>query len=202
MSYGINPEAVEKLRELWPKELAELEAGRPCKWTYTPDPLITQRLAWKIRNALRIASRYPNRFPALARAARSFSIHIIRDGLIEARWKPDATQFSVELGATPTHGLEPHGKSQPSVGVSKAEEVISAWRNHLPSSEPLHFTSSLLGHMELVALHSWAVNNTPKLMLLVDEDRNTLTVSLHDTSAVEFSWRPPKAAPPLEKFDL
>jgi hypothetical protein len=204
MSYGINPEAVERLREAWPAEMAELEAGRPCKWACLSDPLITQRLAWRIRNALRIASRYPNRFPALAQAAKNFSIHVVRDGLIEARWKPGATQTEAELGSTPTHGGmdEPHGKAQPSISLSRADEVIEAWQRHLPSSDPLHFTSTLLGHTEMVALYTWAVHNTPRLMLLVDEDRHTLTVSLHDTSAVEFAWHPPKAAPLPEKFDL
>jgi hypothetical protein len=199
MSYGINPETVEKLRP----ELTELEAGHPCKWEVAQDPLITHRKAYRIREALKIASRYPRRFPALAEAAKNFSIHIIRDGLIEARWKvtPEA---AVALGAVPTHGGmdASAGKPQPSVGVSSAIEIIKAWRDHLPSSDPLHFVSTLLSVKELSDLYTWAVTNTPKLMLLVDESRRTLTLSLRDTSALEFSWHPPKAAPLPEKFDL
>lgn len=198
MGYSVSPETVERIqREL---DLSVLAAGKPCKWQVTKDPLVTRRKAFRIREALSIAARFPQTFPELARAAEHFAIHIVEDGLIEARWKVGKTESSV-ASTTPTFGGETHGIPVPSVSLRSAGDVIDSWRRHLPSSDPLHFTSTALSPEELLVLYTWAQENG--LMLLVDSERETLTVSLIEPSVLEFAWHPPQeAAPPKEEFDL
>src|SRR5438045_3633207 len=108
MGYSVNPGLVEERKEL----LKDLAAGQTTKWVTRKDPQSTRHLAYKIREALSIAARYPQQFPELARAAELFSIHEVEDGIVEARFKGDKTATSVAI-SSPTHGLEPHGKPVP-----------------------------------------------------------------------------------------
>lgn len=194
MGYSVNPQLVERRRHL----LENLERGIQTAWVLNErDPIKTKQQAYDIREALYIASLYPKRFPKLAEAHKRFSIHIIEPGRIEARVKAGRTEMSVASVAI--QGGEVHGRPTALVGMSTAESVIDSWKQHLPSSDPLHFTNTLLDAEELLKLHAWTRTWKPKLMLLVSEENHTLTVSHIDPTMKEFAWQPPKKAPPPEK---
>jgi hypothetical protein len=213
MGYSTNPELVEKHREL----LARLEAGETCRWLIKGGWDETRRTAFAIRQGLKIAGMYPQRFPALASAAAKFSIHIVARGTIEARVRSIP---SVETAPAPAravqHGLEPFGRDVPSVGLTTAQEIIEAWRVHQPSNDPLRFTSTVLSTDELIKLYAWATGRAPKLMILVGEHNQTLVLTLHDMSTKAYAWtpgkkkkevevpgwKPPKLPEPKEEFDL
>jgi hypothetical protein len=186
MGYGLNPEVVEQRRSM----LTELEAGRPQSWTCEPTPQETRRFAFRIREALRIAERYESRFPGLAAASRLFAIVEVADGLVEARFK--GKTGTATIPDIPTHGLEPQGNPVPNLGLSTAEQVIQVWKDHLPSSDPIHFINTHLDVLEMTKLYNWSQVWKPRLMLLVDEQAKKLTVSLNDMSVKEFTWQPPK----------
>jgi hypothetical protein len=198
MGYSTNPELVEQRKSL----LQPLAEGRTTRWTPDSDPTETKRFVYSLREALHIAALYPHRFPELAKAAENFTIVSPRPGVVEARFKQGKTETSVSSEVA-THGLEPQGKLVQQVGQVSADGIIQSWRDHLPSNDPLHFTDTRLDFEELTELHAFCRSNTPRLMILVDEELGLLTVSLFDGSIEEFAWSPPEPTPPPEKeFNL
>lgn len=192
MAYSTNPATVNsRLADpLLGEGLQLLQAGDLASWSFTQDPLITQRIARQLREVLYLAARYPLRFPGLARAAEFCVIKVVRDGYIEATFKSTPKTETSVINTTPIHGLESQGRPVQSIGPSTAEEVKNAWQEHLPSSDPLHFTKVGMDEEEMYDLWEWAVAHEPRLMLLYDEDRGTLTVSLLDPTVLEFAWAP------------
>jgi len=185
--------------------LAELQAGRACRWRVDPPTREeTHRLAYRIREALYCASIHALRFPELALAHRSFSIHEIEPGLIEAKLK---AQAGVELTAggspreVPVHGLAVWGKEVSTVSKTTAQELIDSWQAHLPSNDPLKFPQTRLPPEELKVLHSWTSSHEPKLMLLVGAE--SITISLRTPDMATFAWQPPpEPKKPERKYDL
>lgn len=197
MGYSVNPELVEQRRSM----MTKLEQGLPQSWTCAPDPQSTRRLAFQIRETLKVAARFPLRFPELAQASANFAIVEVADGLVEARFK--GKSGTATIPDVPTHGLEPQGKPVPNLLMSTAEQVIQVWKDHLPSSDPIHFIQTRLDTLEMTKLYNWAQNWKPHLMLLVDEPNLKLTLSLMDMSVKEFTWQPPKPkGKPPRKLDL
>lgn len=187
MAYSVNPETIENRRPMYKEFYKALESGKPAKIEIARDPLVTRRVARQLREVLYIAARYPERYPKLAEAAERFAIVEVRDGLIEARFKPTKveTSFRVE---TSIQGLEPQGKPVPSVNVTTAAQIIESWKKHLPSSDPIHFKQTVLDEVELTKLWEWATSWKPKLMILIGD--HTLTLSHRDPTVSEFAWRP------------
>jgi hypothetical protein len=215
MGYSNNPELVEARRDL----LAPLERGESCQWKIPGGWPETKQAAFKIREALRIAGLYPQRFPALAEAASRFAIHIVAQGLIEARLRS-----TPNVETAPTHVFTPQsqaidqplGRDIPTVGITTAEQVILSWMHRGPSNDPLRLTSVAMSQEELTQLWRWTEAHTPKLMILLNESNQTMVVSLHDMSMREYAfnpesrkkepvkkgWQPPKPPVPKEYFDL
>lgn len=203
MAYSTNPQLV---MDRWAL-VEELAQGRACRWRVSPPTReATRRQAYQIRETLYIASLYPEKFKALASAASQFSIHIVEVGLIEAKTKSnpyvDVTPEVRSSNVAVFGGGSPHGTEPSTVSKQTAAECIDAWRQHLPSSDPLNFPQTTLSDEEMTALYKWAQGNTPKLMLLVGA--GSLTISLRDASGAmdSYSWKPPKPAPAEEKFDI
>lgn len=198
MGYSTNPALLEARRPA----LAELEAGRACRWVLPGiDLTSTRRRVNEIREALYIASLYPHRYPTLAAARDAFSIHIVGPGVIEAR--PKSARDTVISADTvlPSTGTQPWGLSQPTVGITTAREVIDSWRAHLPSNDPIHFAQTTLPIDELKRLYIWASGSSPKLMLLVGD--GFLTLALHEIEADAYAWTPPaEQTEPEPDFDL
>lgn len=196
MGYRNNPELVEQRMYL----LEPLLSGENCYWSISPPTRDeAENVAFKIREALRIARQWKNRFPDLAKIANEFSIHVVGPGRLEGRRKTHTRVETGELGA-PTQGLEPFGKEVPQDHLFSADQVIASWRLHQPSNDPLSFTHTALSYEEMVKLWTWCQAQVPKLVLLASDER--LTVSLKDPTIEEFTWKPtvppevPRAAPP------
>jgi hypothetical protein len=200
MGYRNNPELVTERWDL----LSPLEAGQEYRWAVKGDWDATHRVAFKIREGLHIARRHPARFPKLASAAARMSIHIVEVGVIEARLRAvDSVESAPDYQRVPQQGGDiPVDKTVPSIALPSADDIISAWNAHLPSNNPLTFKQTVLPLPELLRLHAWATTQHPKLMFLVGEHNQTIMLSLHDMSASEYSWSPPKARAPEEKFNL
>lgn len=198
MGYSVNPELVEQRKSL----LQPLAEGRTTRWNCDPDLIETKRFVYALREALHIAALYPKRFPKLAKAAEDFAIVVVGPGMVEAKVKRGKTESSMSSDVA-VHGLEAQGRVVPSVGIQKADDIIDSWQKHLPSNDPLHFTQTQLSFEELVELFIFCKNNTPTLMMLVDEEQGLLTVSPFDGSIKEFAWSPPKPpSPPEKEFNL
>jgi hypothetical protein len=196
MGYSVNPSVLERRRHL----LRNLERGIEQVWVVESDPIKTKRYATDIREALYIASIWPTRYPELAEAHANFTIRVVGPGRIEAKRKVTGTELS---GETPIHGIEPQGTPVPSVGVATAYEVYQAWQDHLPSNDPLHFTQVELSDEELAELYNWTARQPTSILLLYDDERRTLTVTLPDAGVEKYAWHPPKPEEkPAEKFDL
>ena len=195
MGYSRSPAVVE--REL--PHLGELIAGRACAWHVDPpDRLATERFLTRLRQALAAARYNAVKFPELARAAERFSLHYIRDGLIEARPKSDSTK-SVLQSSVPVSSGAVQGRPVSTVNKSNALAVVQAWDAHLPSSDPLNFPGADLSEAELTRLYHWAKSNVPKLMLLVAP--GILTVSLLEAGAEAIEWRPADLSTPTAQLE-
>lgn len=201
MGYRKNPDLVSQRKAADPTLLADLERCKPTKWVTVKDAVVTERLAYRIRECLYIAARYPRRFPELAKASENFAIHIVEDGLVEARWKTGGTETGVQTWGSQQEG-EVQGKIVSVTKYSTAEGLKNAWMEHLPSSDPLHFKQTLLSYEEMVDLYTWATHRTPRLMLLADEPNEKITISLLDPTVLEFAWAPTPGMEEEEEIDI
>jgi hypothetical protein len=198
MGYSTNPGLIAERADL----LDRLAAGQACAWATDPDPQATQREAYRIRECLAIAKRYPEDFPALAAAADRFTIVVVRDGLIEAKPK-QAPHASTVVGggvATVQAPHEPARRNVPTVGLTRAEELIAAWIEVQPSNDPLRFAETRLSDVELRELYAWTSDAQHRLAILVGDGHITLTKYKKGIEAI--AWTPPQPAPVPRNFDV
>lgn len=191
MGYSLNSQIVQRKRHL----LALLEKGIEQSWSIKEELKGTRDFAYQLREVLWIATQFPDQFPGLARAHKEWRIEVVSAGHIRA--VPKKPRGYVETNVT---DVGP-GKPMSLKGPQSADDVISAWRMHLPSNDALNFTDVALDLNQLTKLHEFAVANGPKLMILYDEDAKLLTLSLHDASMSDFVWRPPREPSQPEDFD-
>lgn len=198
MAYSLNPALVVQRKHL----LVDLAKGLPTSWRVSGGLEETRRVAYRIREALFIAARNPEKFPELARAYDSFSIHVVDDGLVEARPKSMPTvSYGAPEDTTPIHGVgEASFRAVRQVGLSTADELITAWNAHQPSSDPLLFQRTTLSVDELTKLWAWA-QHPPKRMILVGEDHVTLSLYEAEVAAIA-AWSPPSDPVPEESYDI
>lgn len=207
MGYGTNIETLVSRLD----HLDDLNMGRASVWTCTPTHAATRKLAWNIREALYIASLHEDKYPVLARAYRTFSIHIVGPGRVEARPKDQPIEVKSERlnpnpkpQPTPQHGVVGANagfKTVAQVALSSAHECIQAWEAHLPSSDPLLLQRTKLPEDELEILYDFCQQNTPKLMILVGDDHITMSLYEAETATLA-AWMPAAAQATPEEFDL
>ena len=207
MGYGSNPEVVAARFDM----LEELDRGHPTAWTCEPNRAATQKLVNQIREALYIANLHPDLYPGLAAAYKTFSIHLVAPGRVEARIKAQPLEVKVNRAdlnpipdSTPTHGIVGTNQSfkvVPQVGLHSAHECIQSWQQHLPSSDPLLLQRTELPYEELLILFRFCQSNTPRLMMLVGDGH--ITMSLYEAGVADIAaWHPnPDPAAP-EEFEL
>ena len=193
MGYSVNPEVLEA--RIAAGMFTQLAHGKACQWKPIATMVATKRYLDQIHEGLYIASLYPDRFPELARAKKNFRLHLVRPGLIEAKPKTDA-------GAV-VSSSEPAMPTVSTVGCVTAEDVISAWRDHMPSLDPINFQQHRLDALELEALYDWCERHEPRLMILAGEGHLTLSLRVPFHGIEDPSWKPPVPTPPLERdYDL
>lgn len=204
MGYSLNPNLVTQRLHL----IKPLLEGNPWAWEIdAPDPLVLRRKLSEIREALYIAERYPDRFPDLSKLRKSYVLRIVSDTRIEATPRTASTTISgaPATGDTPLHGLGSFTvEVVPTVAPTTAEEVISAWNGHLPSSDPIHFKQAALNVEEMTKVHDWCADHQPKLMMVWASGAKVLTISLFEIGAAKIiAWVPPgKPQTEEEALDL
>lgn len=186
MGYSENPELLQSKMYLF----TELREGKATRWTCGSSRVATKNFVEQIHECLHIASVNPQRFPELARAKQAFRIHVIRPGLVEAR-----PRTSASVVVTSSESFAP---VVPTVGVKSAQEIINAWRDHMPSQDPIMFQQHKLDMLELTTLYDWCDSHEPRLMMLVGDAHLTLSLRVVFRGD-DLSWKPPAPTPAPER---
>lgn len=161
MGYSVSPKTLDKAMHF----VEPLKAGHELlayRWHF-PDG--ARELAYKIREALSIAKRFPGEYPELARAADQFRIEVLDNDNVQAVQKRNWTTQVMAMqasgngsisGATVTQGMEYAGRPHELVGPLTAVQVIGFWQEGQPSNGPFTFPGSQLDQHEMEKLYEWA----------------------------------------------
>lgn len=182
-------DSVETLKKILPV-LQPLAEGKTWRWAV---PRGAKQLAYKIREALYIASHNPEAFPELARAAKQFRIEIIDRDNVQAVLKRSFTTEAMARGeatdgggAFVVTGMEMAGKPHELVAPSKALEVIQFWMDGQPSNGPFTYPRATLDMEEMTKLYNWA--SARNWLVFYAEQRITLHKHTRDLAGME--WTP------------
>lgn len=164
-----------------------LDKGMECVWSVDPGKP-TKKFAYKIREALYIASEYfPEKYPNLARAARMFELKVDQaSGKISAQ-----TVSSNVLEVETTEGIsigkrESDGRSLNYEGEQSTATVIQSWIDAGEGATRLYFPNATLTNEELTKLYNWA----SKRDLLMFVSGEALTVQVMDEELADLAWNP------------
>jgi len=199
-----------RLEQMLPylKSLAE---GKNAEFRVTRGSANT--VAFRLREALRLARIYSNDYPMLAKYAGDYSIRVESSTLVLARRRTplvetdvkaaeqlveQPTQVSIDpveadlarrIGAKASHLETIRAEAQKELlGAQTPVSIVDAYMR-LGSVRPtLNFPDATLDDAELEELWRWADAHTPRLMLMVAPP--SVTVALFDPMAAEYSWRP------------
>jgi hypothetical protein len=198
LGYSQNPAVLEDfLREV---DLTDMKLGLPCAWETEPGE--ASGFAYRLRQALFIASLYPHDYPELAEAHAKYRVSVPSAHRVEAIAsqvrKVTVARVGRELVGVQHGGAEPFGKPSAEVGLTKAEGVIASWQARGNFADPLVIKQHRLEYNELVKLYYWAKERG--LMML--EAAGMLTLAKKEISVMPHAWRPREEPLPEEKFDL
>ncbi len=175
-------------------------------------------VAYRIREALLIARSFPDEYPDLARYAGDYSISVVDGNHVQAKRKGplivhtgSAALSTTEpvagpLGVVDLSALRrpPLTISAPFSGIGGAElvggfstdgpqspeSIITLWEKGGSVKRTLYFPSPRLTSRQFAELWLWACSVTPKVMLMVNEAEESVTVAQYDPQVAEFAWRP------------
>lgn len=212
MPYSDDPK---RLEEMLPY-LEPLTRGENVRWPIKMGNANT--VAFRLREAMRIASRNPERYPELAKYAPDYAIRVVNALTIEARRRTavlgpaeqviartvieatpveivhrpvDSDDELIEAVKRNTTFTERASESlRALLGKQTPINVADAYRRYGRVRPTLHFPDANMDDEELTQVFRWASQHTPPLMLMVNDA--ALTVSLFDPMVAEFSWRPPQ----------
>lgn len=145
--------------------LLPLKEYRAAAWD-RPDG-DADRWAYKVRQALYIAARFPSEFPELAEASKRYKIMVVNDNLVQAvvtGAPSEATLRSPESAMA--QGLVVAGAPHDYAAVQTAQEIMEAWYNVQPSNDKIHFPEAMLSDEQLTIAANFAAERTPPWMLL------------------------------------
>lgn len=188
MGYSRNPKTLEAGIQMgWFDQLLK---GENCSWTVKD--LDVETFAYKIREGLRIASIYPQRFPELAAAHGLFKIQVVDRETVQAIYRPRGTGTTASgvSGSVVVHGLEGGERAPTDVaGQQTAATVVQAWHNTQPSNTPMKFPNANMEREELIKLYDWAKKRTPAwYMFVAANGALTLMPATRDMAGLE--WTP------------
>jgi hypothetical protein len=167
-------------------DLQLLIQGKGCIWTVEPHDR-ADKFAYKIREALYIASLYPDEFPELVSARENFVIEVVSVREVQARKSKGKAPASVRPFSGYNTGLEDIGLPKRVIGAHTADTIIQSWLDTQPSNDRYFFPEANLPAEELLKLHEWA--ETKKLLFFVASD-GALTLQKYDSSLDGLSWGP------------
>lgn len=184
MAYSESTKTLEKIRPL----LSDLEKGLGTKWTLV-NGMSARDFAYKVREALYIATLYPSQYPELAKAHGLFRIEKVDKSTVQAVFKNRTLDMGA-ISAVTVHGLETaeHGPVT-LAGEQTAASVIGAWHAAQPSNTPMHFPQANLERGELLKLYTWAAKRTPRWLVMVAND-GALTLTLWTRDLDGLGWEP------------
>ncbi len=215
MGYSNSPETLAKIRPM----LKEIEAGNPCVWRTPPGG--SRLLAYKIREALRIARMFSSKYPELARASYLFKIREPDSSTVRAVSNTANELLALSKLELPDPNMqryvEPEGVAEVTVdptqlslpddptedkgleltpdfpGPQSQFTIISHWTAIKPAPRALRFPEATLTTPQLKQLYRWAKDQKPEIMLLVDDSGVGVTVAVLDPEMAEFQWTPDSA---------
>lgn len=176
MAYSTSPYTLVKIE----MELMPLASGKTIKWLRPAN----ERQGWasnqgyKVREAMKIALLYPERFPALAKVAEHVTVKILSATEVEARVDikvPASTVVSEPLAA-PVHRPSATRQDYALLPMDEVKQVIAEWEG----SGVAHYDKTVLGPEQLRELALWADKQVPKLMVVYGRRTTSLTIALDD----------------------
>lgn len=179
MAYSTSPYTLVKIE----MELMPLASGKTIKWLRPAN----ERQGWasnqgyKVREAMKIALLYPERFPALAKVAEHVTVKILSATEVEARVDikvPASTVVSEPLAAPVSHQSHYDAPKKEAVTYERIKDTFA----RLPRGDSVHFDDVQLVTEELDALVTLAGQHDPKYMLLYSSRLKTLTIAPDDLS--------------------
>ena len=150
MGYSKNPGTVRKIEA----ELSEIAAGRSTTWV-RKDEASADKWAYKIHEALWLASRLPHLFPALARAHKAYAIKVegsVVTALLRFPLEPLGPDTPTAATPVQTHTL---------AGAQGVPEIVQFWISHQPSNDELSLVDAYLSNAEFDELVRWAHGLSP-----------------------------------------
>lgn len=178
-------------------QLQPLVEGRPCAWD-TPEGQ-SDKWAYKVREGLQIALRYPSQFPELARYAPFFVIETVSTTRVQAKM----AEFTPEqvVITQPDKGMVTGGTTAGTArsfgGPQTAMSVIQHWldsQSRMGHNDALHFPEADMSDAELSKLFQWTMKRTPVWMMLRPKGSMSLTLMPWDdqAAAAHANWTPDK----------
>lgn len=170
-------------------------------------------VAFRLREALRLARIYANEFPLLAKYAGDYSIRVVSQTKVVAHRRtplldvqtleplpasrvpevltldPVEAELTRRIGAKGVELESLRTEAQKELlGAQTPISIVDAYMRLGGIRPTLNFPEAGLDDKELKELWAWADGHTPRLMLMVAEP--SVTVALFDPMAAEYSWRP------------
>jgi hypothetical protein len=148
--------------------LSNLDQGLDAQWNLAPG-MSPEMFAYKVREALYVASLFPHEFPRLAEAHKNFKVEIVNRTVVQAVFRPYTGGSGGVEKVTVTHGLQ-GGEAAPTTlaGPQTAASVIAAWHATQPSNTPMKFPQAGMAKDELTKLYQWCSERTPVWYMFVD----------------------------------
>jgi hypothetical protein len=170
--------------------LNNLQEGKGDKWVLAVG-IEPEKFAYKIREALHVASIFKEKYPTLAKAHADFKIEVVDRRTVQAVYRP--RQLGLVTGGESgvvTHGLESAEKGPTTLaGQQTALSIIQAWHNAQPSNSPMKFPQASLERDELLKLFEWCNKRTPPWLMFVAEG-GAITLSPHTADLDGLGWDP------------
>lgn len=189
MGYSESRKTLDKIRPM----LVNLESGKGDIWRTAPGQT-ARSLAYKIREALRIAALHPETYPQLAAAAKVFKIQIVDHSRVQAVLTDRQTGLpGFSEGGVVIHGLEDAAASPLKVmGQQSAARIIEHIINTQtiqPTNSQFSFPEARLSREEKIRLHNWCRKQTPPWIMLVADDAITVSRKSRDITE-DLGWSP------------
>lgn len=176
MGYSKSTKTVRAIED----KLVELARGRATSWR-AANPTDAQKWAYKVREALYIASQNSMEFPLLARAHGLFTIEIhgnmVQAVSIVGVPIEQRAELNVERAASthsPTSTLIDPSLSL--VGPSSVNEIVQFWIDCQPTNASISITEASLTNRELDELVTWATSLTPQWEVFHERGQSNLTI--------------------------
>lgn len=160
-----------------------------------PDESAT--LAYKLREALYVASVHKQHYPELASAHDCYAIEILDARTVQARPKKSSTEDGPPMAEkTPVQGLDVAGDAgAPQIisGLKTATDVIAHCIRRLPTNDSFHFPDAELSDADLEKVWRWCKTLHPSRVIIKPKGTNAITIANKPAKGHPLShalWRP------------